>query len=441
MKKTKIVLSIFLIFVFAAALFISIGIYLDKISKPQYIFSKGIDIYKNKLDNYNKNSNDLYLKDKYSIKGTIDFELDSEYYKKSTNEEDIKIRNLINNLNNLDTSFIIQKNKSKNMGYMELSQKIGNENILESKYYISDSTKYYFVKDIVDDYINDGSCNYFENLNSTTTERDNIEYITDVVIESLKNNLKDEYFTKKEGKNTYTVSIKLTNDNINEILNNIQKDLKNDKKAKNILNNINKEILSKKINKTFLQKDEYYKITLYTTKILHKPLKYKIEYVSNTNNKTYLYEGNDNKGVLYYSEDNELRYKINIELNSKEIKAKIKNASNKEVGEFRLEKNNYNTTITYTYNENKKKIDLIYSTKYTKVKENTSFINTKNLSFKIIDNKETKLNGNITAELKVDTKFTILQDISNAKLKTNLTDQEKEKLNNIYNDVKNRLER
>ena len=100
--------------------------------------------------------------------------------------------NLINNLNNSETNFKIQKNASKNTGYIELNQKIGEEDIIDAKYYISDSTKYYFVKGIVDTYINDGGCNYFESINTNTTEKDNINYLYNTIIRSIKNNLKEK---------------------------------------------------------------------------------------------------------------------------------------------------------------------------------------------------------------------------------------------------------
>ena len=92
-------------------------------------------------------------------------------------------------------------------------------------------------------------------------------------------------------------------------------------------------------------------------------------------------------------------------------------------------------------NDNDEKIDLIYSSKYSKVKKNKSYVNKKSLSFKYVVNKETKLSGEIDATLDVSNKFSIITDISDAKLKSNLTEEEKEKLNNLYEDVKNRLER
>ena len=97
--------------------------------------------------------------------------------------------------------------------------------------------------------------------------------------------------------------------------------------------------------------------------------------------------------------------------------------------------------INYTYNDGIKKIDAIYSSKYTNVKKHESYTNTKNLSFKYVENKETKLNGNITATLKMNKKFSILVDVSDAKLKTNLTEEEKTKLSKLYENTKNRLER
>lgn len=441
MKKRKFIILIFGIILLTATLFIGIGIALNDMSKPQYIYSKVIDIYKNKLDSYKDVSKDLNFKDKYSIKGNVDFDLDSEYYKKSTKEEDKKTLNLINNLNKSDINFLLQKNESKDTGYIELTQKIDDEDIIDAKYYISDSTKYYFIKGVVDTYINDGACNYFESINANNTEKENIDYLYNFVINSIKNNLKDDYFEIKEEKNNYVSIIKIDNDTINIILNNVLKDLKKDKKSRSILDNIDKNILKTKANKKVLQKDEYYKISIYTTKILHKPLKYKVEHISNLNSKTYTYEGNENKGTLYYLENNTLKYKVNLELSKNEIKAKIKDSSDKNIGEFKLEKDNYNTTLTYTYHDGIKKIDAIYSSKYSNVKKNSSYTNIRNLSFKYVENKETKLNGNVTMTLKASTKFAILADISNAKLKSNLTDKEKENLNKIYENIKNRLER
>ena len=443
MKKTKIVLSVFLITIMLSAICISIGLYLNRISKPNYIFSKGIDILNNKLLDYNKVSSDLDLKDKFSIKGNIDFDLESEYYKKSTDPEDKKIYNLINNLNKMDTSFKIQKNQPKNIGYIEINEKIGKENILEFKYCIDEATKYYFVKDIVDNYINDGSCNFFENINSNTTEKETIEYIYNFILDSLKNNLKDSYFTSKEEKDKYIVSLKIDNDKLIDISKGIVKDLKNDKKAKRILDNIDKKILKTKIkdDKVYLGKDEYYKINIYTSKILHKPIKYEVEKTTKNSIETFIYEGNDKKGTLYYLINENEKYIIPIELKKDLIKAKIKNSQNKTIGEFKLEKNNYNTVINYTLNENKEKIDLIYSSKYSKVNKNNSYNNKKNLSFKYIVNKETKLSGEINANLDVSNKFSIITDITEAKLKSNVTEEEKEKLDNLYENIKTRLER
>ena len=435
-------LKIFMVIIIAAML-IYIGLYINDIGKPKSIFSRGIDTIKNKIDNYIHISEDLDLKDKFGIEGNISFELDTEYYKKATDPEEKKTYNLINNLNNLTTNFKIQKNQHKNTGYMEINSSIKDEDVLSAKYYINDATKYYYVKGKVDDYINDGGCNYFENISVNNTEKDNIDYLSNFVISSFKNNLKEEYFNTKEENNTHVAILKIDNKNIINILEGIQKDLKKDKKSKRILDNIDKSILKKKINEdeTYLEKDEYYKIYIYSTKILHKPLKYKVEHVNKDSIKSYVYEGDNKKGKLHYSVDDTPKYDISIVFKDDEIKAKIMNSYNEEVGEFKLEKNDYNTSINYTYNENDEKMDLIYSSKYSKIKKNQSFQNKKNLSFKHVVNKEIKLSGEIDIVLDVSNKFSILTDISNAKLKTNMTEEEKEKIDNLYDNVKNRLER
>ena len=443
MKKTKLILSILGIIILAASLFICIGIYLNNISKPQYIFSKGIDIVKNKIDNYGKNSDDLDLRDKYSINGNIEFDLDSEYYKKTTNLEEKKTYNLINNLNKTNVDFKIRKNSSTNTGYIELNDSIDKEEILNTKYYINESTKYFYVKNIVDNYINYGSCNYFENINTNTTEKDNINYLYNFIINSIKNNLNDKYFTKKEENNNYIVILKIDNDNLKDILSNILKDLKEDKKSRKILDNINKNILNTKIKEEdiYLEKEEYYKIYIYTSRVLHRPLKYKIEMVTKDSINTYIYEGNDTRGTLHYLLNDKEKYSIVLEFKQDEIRAKIKDDTKKKVGEFKLDKNNYNTTINYTFNNDNEKIDLIYSSKYFKVKKNQSYNNKKNLSFKYVVDKETRISGEVDINLDISNKVSILTDISDAKLKSNMTKEEKDKISNLYNDIKDRLER
>ena len=439
MKKTKLLLQIFIIIVLVSVISIGVGIYLNNIGEPKYIFSKSIDIIKNKVDNYNKISNDLDLNDKYSIKGNIEFDLDSDYYKKATKQEEKKTYNLIKNLNNMNTSFLIQKNKSKDIGYIELNEVIGKEEIINAKYFINNSTKYYYINGILDNYINDGSCNYFENVNSNTTEKDNIDYLHNFIIKSIKNNLKEEYFTSTDD----AVTLRIDDKNLKEILSGILVDLNNDKESKRILDNIDKSILKTKIKDedTYIEKDEYYKISIYTSKILHKPLKYQVDHITKDNTNTYIYEGNESKGKFYYLVNNKEKYNASLEFSKDEIKGKIKDSSNKSIGEFKLDKNNYNTVINYTFNDDNEKLDLIYSSKYTKVKKNTSFNNKKNLSFKYVVNKETKLRGEIDINLEVTNKFSTIVDVTNSKLKSNMTKEEKEKIENLRENIKNRLER
>ena len=84
---------------------------------------------------------------------------------------------------------------------------------------------------------------------------------------------------------------------------------------------------------------------------------------------------------------------------------------------------------------------ILFKILYSKVKKNTSYINRKKLSFKYVVNKETKLSGEVDANLEISNKFSIITDITEAKLKSNLTKEEKEELKNLYDNIKNRLER
>ena len=90
---------------------------------------------------------------------------------------------------------------------------------------------------------------------------------------------------------------------------------------------------------------------------------------------------------------------------------------------------------------NKRWCNLIYSSKYSKVKKNEKYKNKKNLSFKYVVNKETRLSGEVDINLDVSSKFSIILDTSDAKLRSNMTKEEKDKMNNLYEVIKNRLER
>ena len=448
----KVIFILVLIFIFSITS-ISIGLYINSLNKPKRILSESINFIHDEGKKYIFPNDNLVVGDTYTSTGSIDFNLNSEYYlRKSKNEEEsLKKYNFINNISNMDTNFIIKQDRSNKSNYIEISQKIGDEDIVDYKRLVDNSTEYYFINGILKNYVNNGTCNYFEALTENNTTRSNIDYLYDFIFKSLQNNLKDEYFKsydvvtsiRSKDTNVHQISIKFDNKITRDILNGILKDLKEDKKANNILSNVDKNFKKYKVKSknNIFKKDESYILNIYTTKVLNKPLKYELVHMGDSYNESYIIEKNNNIINYYYLEDNKIMYTANITIFDNNINGKIYNSSTEEIGGFILEKDGNNLSFDYNFDNSDEKINLKYISKYDNVKNKVSYINTKSLNINYLVNKEVKLSGNIEYKNKVVNKAKINTDIGNTTLYSKLSDEEKELIKNKRDMVKNRLER
>ena len=113
-----------------------------------------------------------------------------------------------------------------------------------------------------------------------------MSYVYNYIFKSLKKSLKEEYFKQEEKeenidgnkKNVHEISLRVDNALIINILNSVIDDLKSDKKAYSILTDIDPSFKKYRIkdNAKYLDKDETYTIHVYTTKVLYRPLKYRV---------------------------------------------------------------------------------------------------------------------------------------------------------------------
>ena len=424
--KKKILLIVIVFSVLFSITFIIMGIYINGLSKPRNILSKGISFIHDESKKYVLIDNNLNVGDTYTITSTLDFNLDS-------------------------ANLLLKQDNSSKTNYLELNQKIGDESIVGYKRLVSNSTEYYFVNGILNNYVNNGTCNYFEALSDENTTYSNIEYLYDFIFESLNNNLKNEYFEAYEVDENinskmikvHQISIKFTNKNVREILNGILKDLKKDEKANNILSNIDSKFSDYKVkDKTnFFDKDESYTLNVYTTKVLYKPLKYELVHMDKESKENYIIEKNNDIYNYYYLEDDNIIYTADIKVLDDGISSKIYNSSSKEIGELLLEKKNHNIVINYSFDNSIDKVNFKYTSLYDKVKNNKSYINKKKLDIKYLVNKESKIDGSIELISKVENKADIDTDIKEAILYSKLSDDKKELIKNKRENVKNRLER
>ena len=439
--------------VILAFMSIFLGVYFAKLSTPNYLFGVGIEKIDNKINNYFSIDKKYTFNDSFTVESDLSFDLSSEDYqrKEKTDKTYLEKNNYIKNLSKTVNNIVVKQDKENKTSYIEVNSKLGSEELVNSKYLIKDSTEYYFIKGITNNYVNNGTHNYFEMLNEDNTTIDNINYIHEFTIKSLRKNLVSEYFTKykkeeminskKMGVNQ--ISFKLTDKTAHELINNIYADLEEDKKANKILTSIDKDFFKKKIkdSKVILDKNESYTFNIYTTKYLNKILKYEVIYLNKDNKKTYTYEGNDSEGTFYYIENDYMKYRADFTDNGKNVDMSIKNSSEQELGELKIDKHDNDVYYSFNLDDEDKKYDIIYSSKYRKFKVNKSYENERKLSFKYTDNKVSILNGNITLNSKVNSSVKIDEDLSSSALSSTLSQEVKDKVDNKLDKVIERLKK
>ena len=442
MKKKAIIL--FSIFIFLISILsIGVGLYFNFISKPSNILGIGIDNISNEFIKYTFMNDKIELGNTFDVSSSIDFNLDSEYYRKNDQEK----YNFIKNISKMDTNLSIKQNINDKNFFLSLKQNISDEELLYKKIYVANSTKYYFVSGILNTYVNDGTCNYFETLNNENTNKDNIDYVYNFIIESLKNNIKNEYFkeynnkTNIKGKeiDTHQISIEINDKLIKKILTGILDDLKNDEKSNFILSSIDSTFSKYKLNtdKKYLSKNEKYTINIYTTKFLYKPLKYEVIYLNEDDKRTYVYIDNEFSII----ENDSVKYSGKVNYKDNGIYSIINDSYGNKIGELKLEKDNNNKMLDFTFDNGEEKIDIVYYSKYIDIEKDNGFTKENKLSFKHVVNKESRLNGDITLTSKVLKKVKIDEDISNSILDSKLSEEEKNKIKNKKDNLLSRLKR
>lgn len=450
-KKSGTKIAIIVMFLILSISLIGVGVYFNIISSDSYIMGTVIDRTNNLFMNYLEN-NSYEIRDSYSINSKIDVNVDSEKYKNESavNLDSLKKANFLKNLTNMNTEVnLVQDAKNKKI-YFELSETLMNEELVNYKYLVNNSTEYYFLNNFVNTYVNNGSCNYFESLDTENTSKDNFYYIYNFIIDSLKKNLKHEYFSDFDVDQVVDgdkvavrqVSLRLTDDRVREIAKNILADLKEDERAKKILVSIDSNFLKKKIKDSvkFLNKNESYTVNVYTSRFNYKPLKLEIIHLDGDIKKVFSYEGDETKGVLYYIENDKTVYEIECIFNKNKYEFGIRDEVDTNVGKINFEFDKKRTNFTFNFDDNSNKIDFNYTSKYLVSSGNTK-INDIKFTFNYVENKVGLFNGDIHVVSEIAEAVKIDEDVSTATLKASLDDDKVQMLNNRREEVKARLER
>ena len=254
-------------------------------------------------------NNDLELGNTFTYNGNLILNIQSDLLTNyaSSDPEYAGYLTIINNLNRSNNSIVLKQDASNEKFLVGLNSKYNDgATLIHAKGYLQNNTMYYFVDGLLDTYINGGENNYFQYLKDNEQNQENIKYIYDVAITSLKNNLKDEYFTKEkvttkignEDIKLTKISLNITDKVLKELATNILNDLKKDKKANEILSGYNKDFKDAKIrDEQILSDDEYITYSVYVGGLKSDIKKYELEIVQHGD--IYLGAENDKYVISY----------------------------------------------------------------------------------------------------------------------------------------------
>jgi len=451
--KKLLKLFFYLLFIAFAIFLIVAGFQLNKMTKKSYVFDVTLDSIKNKSYEFIKIENPYNFGDEFSSKSNIKLNFQSEEYEKKSlsDPEYYKKVKLLNNLSRMDINTSISQSKKDGKLLLSLDEKIGEEEIISGKYYVDNYTKYYFVNSILSNYVNDGNNNYFELLDDKHTTNDNIEYLYNKIFDSIKNSIKEEDLESfdteinlgDERTKVGQVSLEINNKYVKKLLKNTLNDIKKDKKANQIIESLYPQFKDFKFdsNKDYLKENESYTINIYLRKLLYQPVKYEITHLEEDSQEILTYEGSLESGVIYYTKNNELKYKGECESTPKKLEIIIHDTNGTDVGTIKLEKTTNSVSFNTTLDLENDNYNISFQTIYKNFEKNKSYNKEDNLTYKITHNMVTKMYGNVIINTEVTKASKIKEDIDNAILESTLGNDTKNRIDNLYNSIKERLER
>lgn len=136
-------------------------------------------------------------------------------------------------LNDVDVNFKLGLDYQNKIMYGVLNSKYQNNNLLTGDFYAESSKLYLKVNELFTKYYYTPVDNYEEVFDVTNIKDENFDTIYNSIIEALKTNLKEEYFSKEKEEKTTKLIFKLANETLEEYVGAVVNTLKNDEKFMN----------------------------------------------------------------------------------------------------------------------------------------------------------------------------------------------------------------
>ncbi len=443
----KELLLIVLLMVIAVILLV-IGVSFNRSSKPKTIYSKTINSiynYTNKMMHYDKKDTVLgnNINDTYNLKLNVNSEED--IFKTNYNLK--QLYRYYNNISRTKTTINFKQDLSNKKFLFTMNTTLNNQNLINKKILVDDSTKYEYLEGLKDNYINLGNAIYFETINSHKDKDYNTKYIKDFIINSLIKNINEEDITTSKVETTYDennvklikYNLKLDDMKLRLLINSIIKDIKKDSRAKNIMYIINPNLKKIKPETKLLEKNEFIEFSIYTNNLYHVK-KFEFGHIIDKVNKTMSFEPTDERIRIETKENNKLDTITTLVRNKDNYIASIVDNKEQSIGSIEFDREEKKTSLVVGYSHNKK-IDIVYDRSIIKLDEKKSYTQDINLSVNIVDVTTMKkiLNLNISCINNASKYVKIEEETSNIILYDSLTKEEKHYLKDENNRVKNKL--
>lgn len=442
MKDAKFKINKNIIIIVAISIvLIGIGIFIYYSRSSKVMIAKGIDDITSmvKKDVF-MNSKQFDVGKDYTLNSDLTFNIESNYLQQLSaySPEYQTYSKLISNLSKTKNKIVIKHDQTNKKAFVTLDTNYNGTDLLNLKYLIENNTEYYYIKGFMDSYINNGTSNYFESLDSNTTDSENLEYIYNFTLSSFKNNLKKEYFKRSSSKilidekekNYQKITLSIDNKILKEIAKNILNDLKKDKKANKILVSINKDFTKAKINnsKKYLSDNQKIEFSVYND-YFYRIKKYDLNFISNNDNLLITYtKGNEGKLEVY--KNNKIQGYLNIKKNDDETNIDIFDSDSKNIGNIVIKQTENTYSLTTNITIETLKISASINNNISKLIKNKSYNQDLKFNISATSNGSSLISINIGMKNKMKKGVSIKEDTSNVILANDVTQDKKDAFTN-----------
>ncbi|MCI9233413.1 MAG: hypothetical protein HFH08_02300 [Bacilli bacterium] len=409
---------------------------------PKYILVKSLDLWSDSFKIMESPSfgTHQYNWDKMTTKGVGTIKI-GEFLTSNFGGMDNETSSLFQKLNSLSFHVESRISKEDKKAFINFNGEIEEESFLDFSYIKEDQKQYILLKEVLGTYLQleEKSVMDKENLETEAFYED-VEYVWSILKKSVKKNIKSSYIKQKsekiiiDGKTLSTTKISLILDeNTNDgLIKKIIEDLKNDKRAYNFIINIYPEFANLvEINS---EKTYQFNYSVNVTKGIPKIVKVSIlnnqdNVINLIKNEDYIFEIVEKEEPLFRmitrEEKNGFKIKFQVLEDNLEMILTKKKEKDSTIYNFEIEANGATMEVVSTHT--------VIGQEKNSYSENMKldfFIKAQGMSLEL---------ANINLDLKT-TEGAIFDEITDSKLITDLTEEEKQKINLYFQSFTNLLE-